>query len=166
MPHTARKRRKLETGDAAAASPKADSPRIAAPAQATAAEPRAPHADRIRIFHTLTKQLAREPDPIERSRLQAELDKLGGLATYQQSSLHGADRQRGGADTARWLVDALTELGVHEPIRMLDVGAIDGKAYARWEQRLHVTSIDLHPAAFRVLRLDLLECVSQRCGRD
>lgn len=163
MPHTKRRRRNT-TGTAAPAGVASTSDsRASTTALPSTGDPRAPHAARIGEYHATLKRLAREEDLIERSRLQAQLDALGGLATYQQSSLHGADRQRGGADTARWLVDALNEHHEGTPIRMLDVGAIDGRAYVRFEH-MHVTSIDLHPAAFRVLRLDVLECVSRCAG--
>lgn len=85
-----------------------------------------------------------------RVKLLARQDELGGLQAYQEASLHGGDKVRGG-ESGKWCVGMLKELKVgvengkdkgkgkvevdkdgkkvypkvvREPLRLLDVGAI------------------------------------------
>lgn len=113
------------------------------------------HAKLIAKYHTLEKQIARTTDEAERARLVARQQALGGLAVYQDQSLTGSAPVRGG-ESGKWCVQALRALWPKERgrIRLLDVGAIAGTAYAKWPRLVDVTSIDLHPRADHVMEYD------------
>lgn len=66
------------------------------------------HALQIARFHTLEKKLAQTKDEEERARLLAEQTTLGGLQAYQDASLFGGDKSRGG-ETGKWCAGALAE---------------------------------------------------------
>lgn len=64
------------------------------------------HAVAIARFHTLQKQLAQTSDPDERARIEAEQTRLGGLQAYQDASVFGGDKLRGG-ETGKWCAEQL-----------------------------------------------------------
>ncbi|GAA5849829.1 hypothetical protein JCM8547_000579 [Rhodosporidiobolus lusitaniae] len=139
----------------------------------------------IRAFHAIQKQLASPAltDPGERKRLEEEMEKLGGLEGYQEASKHGGDKSRGG-ETSKWLVKQIRSLKIglddekKEPpveptiledgtkvwpprkerrkLRLLDVGAIAGTAYADFTW-ISTTSIDLNPQAPHVQKCDFFD---------
>jgi 25S rRNA (adenine2142-N1)-methyltransferase len=114
------------------------------------------HTQRIARFHTLEKELARTEDEGKRRQLLREQEKLGGLKAYQDASLFGGDRQRGG-ETGKWSAQALAEaLGSQDPIRLLDVGALSGSSYEKsgW---ISTTSIDINPRSDAVLKYDFFD---------
>ncbi|GAA95295.1 uncharacterized protein L969DRAFT_45021 [Mixia osmundae IAM 14324] len=114
-----------------------------------------PTSQLIARYHALEKRLARETDAIVRAQLKAEQEELGGLATYQDSSLQGSDKTKGG-QTAKWSVKQLIELQGKISMRVLDVGAIEGTAYAKQSTWLDVTYLDLNPRADHVIKGDFL----------
>jgi hypothetical protein len=58
---------------------------------------RASPAALITEYHALEKKLAAEGlDPLERKKLLARQEELGGLKAYQDASVHGGDNKRGG----------------------------------------------------------------------
>ena len=114
------------------------------------------HAELIAKYHTLEKQIARA-SPRERAALLAEQQALGGLQVYQDQSTTGGAPIRGG-ESGKWCVKILKQIWpLARPVRLLDVGAIAGTAYAKWPTFVHVTSIDLHPRADHVIQSDFFE---------
>lgn len=107
----------------------------------------------IRRFHAIEKELTAADLSVERKkRLLKERDEqLGGLEAYQNASVHGGDKQRGG-ESSKWLVRQLLDLPsaviewrsksserrstyvrlLPAKLRILDVGAITGTAYLKW----------------------------------
>ncbi|PWN47825.1 hypothetical protein IE53DRAFT_334795 [Violaceomyces palustris] len=116
------------------------------------------HSERIAAFHTLEKELARATDPDEVERIRNEQKKLGGLESYQDDSLKGGDRLKGG-ESGKWCAQTLTQLLGDEKrtIKLLDVGAIAGTSYAKFESWIKVTSIDLNPRAEHVEKYDFFD---------
>lgn len=111
-------------------------------------------AKKIAQYHTLEKQLAQTSDARERKRLKAQQEALGGLAVYQDHSLVGGDKLRGG-ESAKWCVQVLRELvEPHAHLKVLDVGAIAGTSYAKWSSWITPTYIDLNPRADHVHQCD------------
>ncbi|KWU41086.1 hypothetical protein RHOSPDRAFT_11898, partial [Rhodotorula sp. JG-1b] len=112
----------------------------------------------IRRFHAIEKQLASPAltDPEERKKLEREREQLGGLETYQAASQHGGDKTRGG-ESSKWLVKQIKDLKIGLPkLRLLDVGAIAGTAYAGYPW-ISTTSIDLNPLSDSVLRYNFFD---------
>ncbi|SCV67529.1 BQ2448_5140 [Microbotryum intermedium] len=138
----------------------------------------------IREFHAIEKRLAVTQDPTKRAGLIARQEELGGLQKYQDASVHGGDKSRGG-ETSKWCVTQLKELKVgldkgkqkeeakvepvinpdgtktwpkieREKLRLLDVGAIAGTAYADYAW-IETTSIDLNPQSKSVLKYDFFD---------
>ncbi|EJT98505.1 hypothetical protein DACRYDRAFT_57459 [Dacryopinax primogenitus] len=113
----------------------------------------------IRRYHVLLKEKARllkggsssvstRLDDIER-----EMKELGGLEGYQEMSVIGQSKERGGG-SEKALVEWLKELGhgmtqsngsmQHETVDLLEVGALHPGNYARWSKWIHSMPIDLH----------------------
>lgn len=66
------------------------------------------HSQKIAAFHVLEKQLAQTTDPIKRRVILAEQKKLGGLEVYQNASLTGGDKLKGG-ESGKWCAGVLKE---------------------------------------------------------
>ncbi|SHO80128.1 Similar to S.cerevisiae protein BMT2 (Nucleolar S-adenosylmethionine-dependent rRNA methyltransferase) [Malassezia sympodialis ATCC 42132] len=114
------------------------------------------HAKVIAQYHALEKKIARAP-PDERAQLVAEQRALGGLAAYQDQSSTGGAVVRGG-ESGKWCVKVLKELWpLSRKVRLLDVGAIAGTAYAAWPGFVETTSMDLHPRADHVIACDFFD---------
>lgn len=140
----------------------------------------------IRDFHVIEKRIAaldRDPkfvgDPEaqdrKRTRLQAELAKLGGIDAYQKASLSG-ERQFS-FNSAHWVLDELFDRreqiveellckGIKPACTLLDVGAIKNKYDPENEPRvrhltsffmLQTTSIDLNPQDKHVIKINFLD---------
>ena len=73
--------------------------------------PRSEKAAIITEYHALEKQLASCSDPLEKRMLLARQMEIGGLQAYQEASLHGGDKKRGG-ESGKWCVTQLKELKV------------------------------------------------------
>lgn len=80
-------------------------------------EDRAVKAALITEYHALEKQLAASKDPLERRLIAARQLELGGLSKYQEASLHGGDKVRGG-ETGKWCIEALMELQVRNRVML------------------------------------------------
>ncbi|KZT55867.1 nucleolus protein [Calocera cornea HHB12733] len=113
----------------------------------------------IRRYHVLLKEKARllnAPSSSTSTRLD-EIDKemklLGGLEAYQEMSVLGQSKERGGG-SEKVLVEWLKELGYGKPpvgkgkergvINLLEVGALRPDNYTQWSKWLHCVPIDLH----------------------
>jgi 25S rRNA (adenine2142-N1)-methyltransferase len=73
------------------------------------------HATQIALFHTLEKQLAQTEDEKERRKIIEQQKSLGGLQAYQDASLFGGDKQRGG-ETGKWCAQQLMEIRGKEKV--------------------------------------------------
>ncbi|GAA5821934.1 hypothetical protein JCM3770_003582, partial [Rhodotorula araucariae] len=150
----------------------------------------------IRAFHAIEKQLASPAltDPAERKKLEAERERLGGLETYQNASVHGGDKSRGG-ESSKWLVKQIKDLKIgvepkgevqekpkvepkiladgtkvwpkveRKKLRLLDVGAIAGTAYAGYPW-ISATSIDLNPHAAHVIKSNFFDFPAPTAAED
>lgn len=108
----------------------------------------------IRTHHTFRKQLSSalaNRNDIEAQNVRAQIEAAGGLAKYQQASIHGQSVQRGG-DTSKVLVEwlsqsVLTSMPIgesREKLKMLEVGSLRTDNACSKSGLLHVTRIDLH----------------------
>ncbi len=109
----------------------------------------------IRNHHTLQKQLCSalaHNDAATAASLQAQLSAGGGLGKYQEASIQGQSRERGG-DSSRVLMQWLDELlpnnekakRVHgSKFRMLEIGALRTDNACSGSGLFDVTRIDLH----------------------
>lgn len=109
------------------------------------------HAEKIAKFHALEKKIAQTDDADEKARLREE---QGGLDAYQDASLFGGDRQRGG-ESGKWCAEQLEKLrGKETPIKLLDVGALSGTSYQKYTAWIKATSIDINPRGPNVEKSD------------
>jgi len=109
----------------------------------------------IRNHHTLQKQLSSalsHKDAATAASLQAQLSAAGGLEKYQEASIQGQSRERGG-DSSRVLMQWLDEMlpnneqvkGPRESkFQMLEVGALRTDNACSRSGLFDVTRIDLH----------------------
>lgn len=123
-------------------------------AKETAAATPSAHSLLIAAFHALEKKLAQTSDEAERAKLIAEREKLGGLKAYQDASLVGVDKHKGG-ESGKWIVQTLHDVrgGKKEDIRLLDVGSLGGTAYAKYPW-IKAKSIDINPRGPDVEQVD------------
>ncbi|OAV89225.1 hypothetical protein PTTG_12520 [Puccinia triticina 1-1 BBBD Race 1] len=107
----------------------------------------------ISEFHRIEKQLSQANlDPLTRHKLILAQKKLGGLEAYQTASKIGGAVEKGG-ETGKWCAQTLIDLDLRpsgppatiNKISLLDVGAIDGKSYAKYTDWISTTSIDINP---------------------
>lgn len=78
----------------------------------------AAHALAIAHWHALEKELARADTTQQRKEeIKKEQEALGGLKAYQDASLQGGDKQKGG-ETGKWCAEALMSIrgGSKEPV--------------------------------------------------
>ncbi|OAA57882.1 hypothetical protein SPI_06767 [Niveomyces insectorum RCEF 264] len=135
----------------------------------------------INSHHQLEKrrlQAVARGDAAAEAAIAAEIDALGGLARYQQASLQGQRRDRGG-DSSRvlmqWLsrdghTDGHTEpkaagkrplppalLPATAPLRMLEVGALSTDNACSASGVFRMERIDLHSQGPGILQQDFLQ---------
>ncbi|PWN93442.1 hypothetical protein FA10DRAFT_264093 [Acaromyces ingoldii] len=117
-------------------------------------KPPSDHAAKIAKFHALEKKIAQTDDAEEKARLREE---QGGLDAYQDASLFGGDRQRGG-ESGKWCAEKLELLrGKGRPVRLLDVGALSGTSYQKYTSWIQATSIDINPRGDHVEKYAFLD---------
>lgn len=115
----------------------------------------------IRSHHQLSKALVdaeRAGDAGLVARLEQEIEQNGGLATYQQASLLGQSKDRGG-DSSKVMIDWLKPhvKGRQQPLRVLEVGALSvNNACSKWDL-MQVTRIDLNAQSPGILKQDFME---------
>lgn len=124
--------------------------------KADASEPTA-HSLVIASFHTIEKKLSQTTDEAERKKLLAEREALGGLKAYQDASLLGADKRKGG-DSGKWIVKTLQQVleGEKKDVKLLDVGSISGTAYEKYPW-IKAKCIDIHPRENDVEQVDFFD---------
>ena len=123
----------------------------------------------IRRFHTLQKDLSaavRAGDTSTASAIEKELATLGGLDAYQQASIAGQDRRRGG-DSSKVLVDWLkTGCFDHDhqhhqhdrtKLRVLEIGCLSTDNYISRLPNVALTRIDLNSQHPLIQQQDFLQ---------
>lgn len=131
----------------------------------------------IRTHHTLQKSLAlalSDNNTSLAASLRTEIEKRGGLPTYQAASLKGQSAQRGG-DTSKTLLAFLDTVGgAWKPSvsvvrndgdeveatakwQMLDVGALSAATAASRSKAFAITRIDLHSQGADILEQDFMQ---------
>ena len=126
----------------------------------------------IRTHHRLHKQLAAAQkigDSKKATELEAEIEKNGGIATYQAASKQGQANDRGG-DSSKVLVEWLVELGVVDrkargknstekaPLKCLEVGALStANEISKFPSAIEMTRIDLNSQGPGIEKQDFMK---------
>lgn len=127
----------------------------------------------IRSHHQLNKQLetakSKGKDD-EAEELQKEIDKLGGLKSYQQASIQGQSNDRGGDASMvlmKWLEPASEALSKAEPkLRLLEVGALSISNACSTSGFFDVQRIDLNSQGEGILQQDFMERPLPKSGAE
>jgi len=116
-----------------------------------------PHSLLIASFHALEKKLAQATDEAEIKKLLQEREALGGLKAYQDASLVGADKLKGG-ESGKWIVQTLQKVREKErgDIRLLDVGSLSGTSFVKYPW-IKPTCIDVNPRGPNVQEVDFFD---------
>lgn len=99
----------------------------------------------IRSHHQLQKELAKaisQGDTTKAAALESQIEKQGGLQSYQQASITGQSSERGG-DSSKLLMKWL-QLDGKTKYKVLEVGALSPTNACSRSPALEVTRIDLH----------------------
>ncbi|KAF2718364.1 hypothetical protein K431DRAFT_287753 [Polychaeton citri CBS 116435] len=117
----------------------------------------------VRAYHELNKRLAtaRENGDVDAARrIEDDLRKLGGLKGYQQASIQGQAKDRGG-DSSILLMDWLGELSAdvdgQEKLRLLEVGALSTQNACSRSGVFEVERIDLNSQSEGIKQQDFME---------
>jgi len=128
----------------------------------------------ISRHHALAKRktaAAKRGDDEEAAVISAEIDALGGLPRYQQASLLGQSKDRGG-DSSKVLLEWLRpflRMKMHQrspdtavarlarPVKMLEVGALSSTNACSASPYFDVERIDLHSQEPGILRQDFMK---------
>ncbi|XP_072178881.1 uncharacterized protein [Diadema setosum] len=118
------------------------------------------------ILKELEKAKAKQDDKqavsektLKIQQLQQEIEELGGLDRYQQSSLHG-EQLHGNVNTSKWVLDKLKENNVRakkgSKLKLLDVGAVRLN-YTKQQKWLETDAVDLNPQAQDIKKANFFE---------
>ncbi|KIK65513.1 hypothetical protein GYMLUDRAFT_357695 [Collybiopsis luxurians FD-317 M1] len=121
----------------------------------------------IRRFHVLLKQQAQlqklVPGDVskraELANVENEIEKLGGLESYQRMSAIAQGTDRGGG-SEKVLIRWLEEKGMHKTdkkLRLLEVGALKPDNYESCLRWIQVTPMDLNSRHPSILEQDFLQ---------
>ncbi|KAL1844041.1 hypothetical protein VTJ49DRAFT_5792 [Mycothermus thermophilus] len=120
----------------------------------------------INKHHLLQKrkrQAIAKGDEAEVAAIEAEIEALGGLKTYQEASLQGQRHDRGG-DSSRVLMQWLTPCLSTRPkqdserrLRMLEVGALSTENACSKSGHFDIVRIDLNSQGDGILQQDFME---------
>lgn len=120
----------------------------------------------IRSHHTLHKQKAiaqKKGDAVAVAKLDAEIEKQGGIEKYQTASLLGQGNARGG-DSSRvlmdWLKPQVPLLKARKDgnkLRLLEVGALSVSNACSKSNLFNIERIDLNSQAEGILQQDFME---------
>ncbi|PYH40674.1 25S rRNA (adenine2142-N1)-methyltransferase [Aspergillus saccharolyticus JOP 1030-1] len=118
----------------------------------------------IRSHHRLLKartQASQTGDAALVAKIDAQIQRNGGLESYQIASRLGQSSTRGG-DSSKLLVDWLASRlqpldGKSYKYRLLEVGALSTKNACSMNQSLEVTRIDLNSQEAGILKQDFME---------
>ncbi|KAL8370438.1 hypothetical protein RB595_000694 [Gaeumannomyces hyphopodioides] len=128
----------------------------------------------INTHHVLEKRLlqaTRSGDHAAEAEIEAEIAALGGLERYQQASLQGQRKDRGG-DSSRVLMDWVGESAPeaagddHRRLRMLEVGALSTNNECSRSGRFDIERIDLNSQGEGILQQDFMKRPLPRDGSE
>ena len=113
------------------------------------------------LLHKKKRQANAKGDKTEESAVDAEIEALGGIESYQEASLQGQRHDRGG-DSSRvlmqWLEPCLsTQAGSERRLRMLEVGALSTQNACSKSSHFDIERIDLNSQGEGILRQDFME---------
>jgi 25S rRNA (adenine2142-N1)-methyltransferase len=118
----------------------------------------------IRSHHQLNKKLETaksKGNDAEVEELQKQIEKLGGLKSYQQASIQGQSNDRGGDSSVvlmKWLEPTADALSKAEPkLRLLEVGALSISNVCSKSGHFDVQRIDLNSQGDGILQQDFME---------
>ncbi|QIW98388.1 hypothetical protein AMS68_003906 [Peltaster fructicola] len=118
----------------------------------------------IRSHHRLHKELHKATttgDATKAQALQQEIDKLGGLKSYQQASILGQSKDRGGDSSIvlmQWLQEAAMDIkSANYKPRLLEVGALSTSNACSKSNLFDIERIDLNSQEVGILRQDFMQ---------
>ncbi len=114
------------------------------------------------LLHKRKRQAVAKGDKSEESVIDAEIEALGGIESYQEASLQGQRHDRGG-DSSRvlmqWLEPCLSSQAADSGrrLRMLEVGALSTQNACSKSSHFDIERIDLNSQGEGILRQDFME---------
>eukprot|EP00040_Diaphanoeca_grandis_P026502 m.148564 g.148564 ORF g.148564 m.148564 type:complete len:299 (+) comp30605_c0_seq1:174-1070(+) len=136
-----------------------DGSAIASKSKKTKKKKKMTHTQFIGHYHALTKNLEAANatgNKVLASEIQEQLEKLGGITSYQRASVRG---EQVGGFTSQWLVKKLPRPSTDSKLRLLDVGALwPNYDKHKW---IEATAIDLNSNHSAVQQIDFFEYESE-----
>jgi 25S rRNA (adenine2142-N1)-methyltransferase len=117
----------------------------------------------IRTHHTLQKQHAQAikvGDTAKTKDLERQIEEQGGLKAYQQASITGQSKIRGGDSSTvlmAWLKEGKIMKSVDGKLKMLEVGALSTSNACSKSRLFDVTRIDLNSQDPQIEQQDFME---------
>lgn len=114
------------------------------------------------LLHKRKRQAAAKGDKAEEAAIDAEIEALGGIESYQEASLQGQRHDRGG-DSSRVLMQWLEPCLSSQPadtgrrLRLLEVGALSTQNACSKSGHFDIERIDLNSQGEGILRQDFME---------
>ncbi len=114
------------------------------------------------LLHKRKRQAVAKGDSTEESAIDAEIEALGGIESYQEASLQGQRHDRGG-DSSRVLMQWLQPCLSAQPadsgrrLRMLEIGALSTQNACSKSGHLDIERIDLNSQGEGILQQDFME---------
>ncbi|KAK4223709.1 putative methyltransferase-domain-containing protein [Podospora fimiseda] len=119
----------------------------------------------INKHHLLEKrkqQALSKGDATQVAAIDAEIEALGGLESYQEASLQGQRQDRGGDSSSvlmQWLQSSLSahKEASGRPLKMLEVGALSTQNVCSQSGHFDIVRIDLNSQGEGILQQDFME---------
>jgi 25S rRNA (adenine2142-N1)-methyltransferase len=114
------------------------------------------------LLHKRKRQAIAQGNKAEEAIIDAEIEALGGIESYQEASLQGQRQDRGG-DSSRvlmqWLEAGLSSHGADSGrrLRMLEVGALSTQNVCSKSGHFDIERIDLNSQGEGILQQDFME---------
>jgi 25S rRNA (adenine2142-N1)-methyltransferase len=114
------------------------------------------------LLHKRKRQAIAKGDKAAEAAVNAEIEALGGIESYQEASLQGQRQDRGG-DSSRvlmqWLQPCLSSQGKDSSrrLRMLEVGALSTQNACSKSGHFDIERIDLNSQEEGILQQDFME---------
>jgi 25S rRNA (adenine2142-N1)-methyltransferase len=114
------------------------------------------------LLHKRKRQAIAKGDKAAEAAVNAEIEALGGIESYQEASLQGQRQDRGG-DSSRvlmqWLQPCLSSPGEDSSrrLRMLEVGALSSQNACSKSGHFDIERIDLNSQEEGILQQDFME---------
>lgn len=118
--------------------------------------------NRHHLLHKRKRQAAAKGDKAEEAAIDAEIEALGGIESYQEASLQGQRHDRGG-DSSRVLMQWLEPCLSSQPadtgrrLRLLEVGALSTQNACSKSGHFDIERIDLNSQGEGILQQDFME---------